>query len=70
MSLIHNERTKLRANALDRLSTAFLAVGAVGKAFDFAPTNTISQAMGLAGWIVGAIALHIMANRTLGRLKQ
>lgn len=69
MTLIHNERTKLRANALDRLSTAFLAVGALGKAFDFVPTSTISQSLGLAGWIFGAIALHLMAVRTLGRLK-
>ncbi len=29
MSLIHNERTKLLANALDRTSTACLAVGLI-----------------------------------------
>jgi hypothetical protein len=37
MTLIHNERTKLAANALDRISTAFVAVGAVGQALSLTP---------------------------------
>jgi hypothetical protein len=69
MNLIHNERTKLRANALDRLSTALLAVGVVGKALNFAPTQTLVQAFGMAGWIFAAAALHWMAYRLLGRLQ-
>jgi hypothetical protein len=32
MSQIHNERTKLLANALDRASTACFAVGVIGQA--------------------------------------
>lgn len=32
MSLIHNERTRLLANALDRASTASLAVGFIAPA--------------------------------------
>lgn len=32
MSLVHNERTKLFANALDRASTACFAVGVCGPA--------------------------------------
>jgi hypothetical protein len=37
MTLIHNERTKLAAKALDQISTAFVAVGAVGQALSLTP---------------------------------
>lgn len=74
MSLIHNERTKLTANALDRASTACLTVGVLG------PAAAALYGMGgsaLHGWIIigavlwlsAAAVLHFMARRTLGSLK-
>lgn len=71
MSLIHNERTKLLANALDRASTACFAVGALGQALSLPPASQMW--LGLlspAGWILAAIGLHLVARRVLGRLKQ
>ncbi|MEH3109464.1 MAG: hypothetical protein PGN22_05090 [Agrobacterium cavarae] len=70
MSLIHNERTKLAANALDRLSTAFLAVGVIGKTINSVPdaTDWVSY-LGVVTWTIGAIALHFLARHVLGRLK-
>ncbi|WP_420962729.1 hypothetical protein [Brucella sp. IR073] len=35
MNAIYNEQIKLAANNLDRLSTAFVAVGVLGNSFDF-----------------------------------
>lgn len=72
MSLIDNERTKLTANALDRASTACLAVGI------FAPLGALTQsvnppplavALSFAGWFACAIVLHLGARRILRGLK-
>jgi hypothetical protein len=70
---IDNERTKLSANALDRSSTACLAVGI------FAPLATLLQgpatipalgvAMSFVGWLAAGIVLHLGARRMLGGLK-
>ena len=70
---IDNERTKLAANALDRASTACLAVGI------FAPLATLLQgqlhpplagvAVSFAGWLGAAIVLHFGGRRMLGGLK-
>lgn len=69
MSLIHNERVKLRANALDRLSTAVLAVGVFGQVFDLAPIESLRQGLGMAGWFFGALSLHLTAVAILGTLR-
>ncbi|MDR6954139.1 hypothetical protein J2X65_003507 [Ancylobacter sp. 3268] len=74
MSQVHNERTKLTANALDRASTACLTVGVLG------PGAAALYGVGGAsagGWIVAgallwlsaAAVLHSMARRTLGSLR-
>jgi hypothetical protein len=70
---IDNERTKLAANALDRASTACLAVGIL------APLATLLQGqvhpplvgigVSFAGWLVAAIVLHFGARRALGGLR-
>lgn len=70
MTLIHNERTKLLANSIDRISTACIAVGVLGRALSLPPqygfwANLISP----IAWILAAIALHLMARRLLGRLR-
>ncbi len=70
MSLIHNERTKLLANALDRLATALIAVGVLGQALSLTPASaTSSQVLNVGAWFLGAFVLHLIAQRVLGRLK-
>jgi hypothetical protein len=75
MSLVHNEQTKLAANAIDRASTACLAVGVFGPLaatlYDFGGTaghGTI-LAVGSLFWLAAAGLLHIMAHRVLRRLR-
>ena len=68
--LVSNERRKLLANALDRLSTAFLAIGVVGQVLSLTPSSaTIINIGVMGGWISGAIILHLIARRVLGGLK-
>jgi hypothetical protein len=73
MSLIRNERTKLFANAIDRISTASLTVGvlAPGAAVFY---STVAVPMGVlvsgsAFWIFVAVALHLFARRVLRGLQ-
>jgi hypothetical protein len=61
---IRNERVKLTAQALDRVSTACVAIGV------FAPlaAGLLDKAIGplaiaaLGGWLAAAIMLHIVAR--------
>ncbi|MCW2247028.1 1,4-dihydroxy-2-naphthoate octaprenyltransferase [Azospirillum fermentarium] len=75
MSLIHNERVKLLANALDRASTACVAVGVVGPAAAFlygmgtVPVSSLALGIGSSVWLGAAVTLHCFARRTLGGLK-
>lgn len=70
---IDNERTKLFANALDRASTACLAVGI------FAPLSGLSRgdaffsiaaSVAIVGWFTAAVMLHYAARHVLGGLRQ
>lgn len=68
-SLVRNERTKLTASALDRLSTAFVVVGVLGKTLNYSPgADMWIGLLGVTAWILGAFILHLIARRTLGRL--
>jgi len=75
VSLIHNERLKLRANALDRASTACLAIGFLSPMVAFmygmgaAGTSRLILAVGSAIWLSAAVALHLLSWRSLGGLK-
>ncbi|PWE56751.1 hypothetical protein DEM27_10335 [Metarhizobium album] len=75
MSLIHNERTKLLANALDRASTACLTVGVFAPiaAALYSATSSISATpvfiVGAVCWIFTAVVLHISARHILRRLQ-
>ena len=77
MSLIHNERTKLTAAALDRASTASLAVGALGPfaAMLYGPSGTadhirsIVVLFGALAWFAAAVVRHLLARHHLGRLQ-
>lgn len=67
--LVHNERTKLAANALDRLSTAFVVVGVLGKTLSFTPGSDMwFSLVSTIGWLFGAAVLHFIARSLLGRL--
>ncbi|PYE86382.1 hypothetical protein C7477_1268 [Phyllobacterium leguminum] len=70
MTQIHNERIELMAGNLDRLSTAFVAVGVLGKTFDFTPGQGLFvSALVIIAWIFAAMGLHLAARYILGRLK-
>ncbi|WP_420961975.1 hypothetical protein [Brucella sp. IR073] len=69
-SLVRNERIKLLASNLDRLSTAFIAVGVLGNTFNFKPgTDMLVPALNVSAWIFPAIGLHLIASFVLGRLR-
>ena len=76
MSLIRNERLKLFASALDRASTAFIAVGVFGPAvavlYDVGGASVTAGSMFAVAsglWLVAAVLLHLVAQFALGRLK-
>ena len=76
MSQIANERTKLLANALDRASTASLALGVfapIAAAFYGAQNSGevgwLTLMVGAAVWLAGAVALHLAARLVLGELR-
>ena len=77
MSLVENERTKLLAGALDRMSTACVTVGIV------APGASLVYGFGgrldapawfllvaFVAWSLGALILHLVARWVLGGIKQ
>jgi hypothetical protein len=71
MSLIHNERTKLTAGALDRASTAFFAVGVLGQAFSLVPSKEgLVSLISILVWFFAAICLHIVSRHVLGSLQE
>lgn len=75
--LVHNERTKLLANALDRASTAALAVGVLGPivtaSYGLGPSDRPFPLLGLIVgtilWMIVAVSLHIFARWTLRDLR-
>ncbi|RLP80627.1 hypothetical protein D9R14_05200 [Xanthobacter tagetidis] len=74
MSLVHNEQTKLTANALDRASTACLTVGVLGPSAAALYGLGSAAAGGWIGfgallWLAAAGLLHSMARRTLRSLR-
>lgn len=78
MTLVHNERTKLLANSLDRLSTACVAAGFIAPAVSLSAGSlsagslslgiSLSTAISTMAWLLGALILHLSARRALGGL--
>jgi hypothetical protein len=76
VTAVHNERTKLLANALDRASTVCLTVGiatpVAGYLYNIgglrAALSPLALAAGMGAWLLCAVLLHLMARRVLGRL--
>lgn len=73
MSLVHNERTKLLANSIDRLSTACIAAGFIAPAVSLANGSGLSMSWGIVvstgTWLFAALILHLAARHLLGRLR-
>lgn len=72
--LVWNERTKLLANALDRASTACLAVGILTPlgssllGLEAARPTAGGHLLSFAAWTVTAVMLHLAARCLLGDL--
>ncbi len=74
MNLVGNERIKLTANALDRLSTVCLAAGAATPFATFLSGESSMSFSHLAAgcyiWVFAAVSLHRAARRMLGMLEE
>lgn len=74
MSLIHNERMKLRANALNTAATSSFTVGVlapIAAAFYNVGTTLVplpTIIVGASVWLFCAFGLHLAARRVLGGL--
>lgn len=77
MNPLWNERTRLLAAALDRASTACFTVGLAtplaGWVYDVGALRSglpVGKLLvGLLGWFLAAVALHIAAQMILGRVR-
>jgi uncharacterized membrane protein YdjX (TVP38/TMEM64 family) len=75
LSLIHNERTKLTANWLDRAGTAAVTIGVIAPiaaavfGYGNPPFSTGRLAIGVAFWFLTGVALHLIARLLLKRLQ-
>jgi len=72
--LIHNERTKLLATALNNTAVATLVTALVAPAVSFlynTPNATAGRWWVLIGavWFAAGLGLHVLAQIVLGRLK-
>jgi hypothetical protein len=75
MARASEEKIKLVANALDRASTACLAVGVIAPLaaafYNIDPAHRSENLILILGtviWFTAAVALHWLARRTLGKL--
>ena len=72
--LVRNERFKLAANALDRLSTGLATFGIIAPfaAFTWGGTMALSPQfaiVAMVSWLSAALALHLVAQYLLGGLR-
>jgi multisubunit Na+/H+ antiporter MnhG subunit len=77
MTLIHNERTKLLAGALNTAATSCFTIGVLAPMaaafYNVKADNPVSIGLVVAGlvvWLFAAVVLHIAARRVLGELKE
>jgi hypothetical protein len=69
--LVHNERTKLRANALDSASVAAGFIAPIASMSNNGVTFGISVSIvaSTTAWIFTALVLHFAAQLMLGKLR-
>jgi hypothetical protein len=75
MNLVHNERTKLLATALNNTAVATVVTAIVAPIVGFlygTPTAAASKFWPLIGliWLLVGLGLHAVAQGVLGRLKE
>jgi hypothetical protein len=77
VSLIHNERTKLSATALNGVAIASIVAGFITPlaAASFGVQNTVNLSVpailaAALGWLGAGLVLHFTARRLLGRLTE
>jgi hypothetical protein len=74
VSLVENERTKLLAGALDRVSTTCVTVGVAGLAagvfYGLSGIGIWYLVAACYVWISVAISLHLFAPLILGKLQE
>ncbi|WP_048710768.1 hypothetical protein [Microvirga massiliensis] len=77
MSLIHNERVKLSASALNGVGVAMIAAGfvtpLVAMTFDVpgsAARGALVTTLAALAWLVAGVSLHLLARRLLGGLQE
>lgn len=73
MSLVHNERTKLLATALNNVAVATIVTALIAPAasFLYGTGTTAGGGWALAigaAWLTGGVILHLAAHQVLGRL--
>ena len=73
-NLVGNERLKLGANALDRLSTGLATFGIIAPfaAFTWGGSMILSPQFAIVAmmsWLSAALALHLVAQYLLGGLR-
>ncbi len=72
--LVENERRKLLASALDRLSTAAFVAALIAPAASFlsgsAPANVWIWASYVIVWVIMGMLLHLAGRRVLGELEE
>jgi multisubunit Na+/H+ antiporter MnhG subunit len=68
MSLVHNERTKLTANWLDRASTTSVTLGVIAPlaavifGYPSSPVSAGNLLIGIVFWFLTAMGLHFLAR--------
>jgi len=72
--LVYNERTKFSAGALDRISTALIAIGGIAPIVALTtgvPGYSFGwSAVGFSfGWLLVGVTLHFIARAILRRLR-
>jgi len=78
MKAVRNERVKLFAGALDRLSTQMVTVGTIapiaavlyGFSAPVAGLPFPTLAVGALAWLGAGCVLHALAQLTLGRIRE
>jgi hypothetical protein len=73
--IIHNERTKLLATALNNVAVAAFVTGFIAPIVGFlygSPTATATRWWWLIGivWLLVGVGLHTTAQAVLGKLRQ
>ena len=70
VALVSNERTKLLATYINGLAVASAAIGGISQAVTAASGTASPQILGVIGWIVISLGLHVGAQVILGRLQE